>query len=123
MAEFIGRNGSEQRIKSESWTVPDRSRDRTVFRSLTIYPGQSRLHNIHDNVAFSPIRACSKRLLIGQLLHLLSDHNPQMIMRPEGPSAFERTVREANFANYPKCEFLSILDTLSCCDYQAEITC
>ena len=119
MAEFIGRNGSEQRIMSESWTVPDR----TVFGSLTIYPGQSRLHNIHDNVAFSPIRACSKRLLIGQLLHLLSDHNPQMIMRPEGPSAFERTVREANFANYPKCEFLSILDTLSCCDYQAEITC
>ena len=104
MAECIGRNGSEQG-KERIMDYPGSFR--AVRGSQTIYPGQSRLHNIHDNVAFSPIRACSKRLLIGQLLHLLSDHNPQMIMRLEGPSAFERTVREANFANYPKCEFLS----------------
>ena len=96
---------------------------RVVRGSLTIYPGQSRLHNIHDNVVSSPVRACPKQLLIGQLLHLLFYHNPRKIMRPEGPSAFERTAREANFASYPMCEFLSTPDTLSCCDYQAKITC
>ena len=123
MAECIGRNGSEQGIKSESRATLDRPWIRGARGSLTIYPGQSRLHNIHDNVAFSPIRAYSKRLLIGQLFHLLFDHNPQMTMHQEGPSAFERTARGVNFANYPKCEFLSTQDTLSCCDYQAKFTC
>ena len=102
MAECIGRNGSEQG-KERIMDYPGSFR--AVRGSQTIYPGQSRLHNIHDNVAFFLNRICSKRLLIGRLFHLLFDHNLRMIMRPEGPSAFGRTAREVNFSSYPKCEF------------------
>ena len=92
-------------------------------RPSTICPGQSRLRNIHDSVVSFPIHAYSKPHLIGQLFHPLFDRNPQMIMRPVGQFASVRTGHEVNFANYPKCEFLSIRGTLSYCDYPAKITC